>query len=476
MDARVTNPADPALGGLERLGQSVAECELEPLVEGRLPADLRGTLYRNGPGLFDRGSVRKRHLLDGDGYVQALRLGDGTPRYRARFVATDKYRAEQAAGRYLYPTWSTRVPGNWLGNVGNRVRTQAGVAVVMRGGRLFAFDDTGQPWELDPDSLATLGEALLEGGVRLPSYNAHSRIDGRNGDWIQFGQTYARHTTAHVAVTPRDGRGALRYDVPLGRSTYLHDFFVSERYVVFLVHALDFAPLGMLAGLRSFIDSLSWRPELGNLAIVVERASGREVGRFEAPPAFMWHALNAYDDGNTIVADFVGYDVPDHFIGDDAEFFAIMQGRKGVAAAAGTVRRYRIDLVRRRLDQEILATGYHEFPLTAPRANCHRHAVGYFTRGGRPGTNLHSGVCAIDFERGTEDGFDFGPHCQVGEAVPAGERDARAAWLLCLVLDGTAGRTHVAVLDAARLADGPVTRLDLGHAVPLSFHGCWRPA
>ncbi|MCB1748771.1 MAG: carotenoid oxygenase family protein [Gammaproteobacteria bacterium] len=476
MDAKVSTLADTALAGLERLGQSAAECEFEPAVEGRLPPDLRGTLYRNGPGLFERGGARKRHLLDGDGYVQALALGDGAPRYRARFVATDKYRAEQAAGRYLYPTWSTRVPGNWLRNVGNRIRTQAGVAVVMRGGRLLAFDDAGQPWELDPDNLATLGEAVLDGSVRLPSYNAHSRIDGRNGDWILFGQTYGRHTTAHVAVVPRDGRGAVRYSVALGRSTYLHDFFVSGRHVVFLVHALDFAPFGMLAGLRSFIDSLSWQPRLGNLAIVVERASGREVGRFEAPPAFMWHALNAYDEGDAIVADFVGYDEPDHFIGDDAEFFAVMQGRQGVAAAPGTLRRYRIDLARRRLDETTLAGGYHEFPLTVPGANCQRHAVGYFTHGTRAGTNLHSAVRAIDFEHERDDCFDFGPHCHVGEAVPAGERAGRAAWLLCLVLDGAAGRTHVAVLDAARLADGPVARLDLGHAVPLSFHGCWRPA
>jgi all-trans-8'-apo-beta-carotenal 15,15'-oxygenase len=35
---------------------------------------LQGTLYRNGPGLFDRGGGRKRMLLDGDGMIQAYQF------------------------------------------------------------------------------------------------------------------------------------------------------------------------------------------------------------------------------------------------------------------------------------------------------------------------------------------------------------------------------------------------------------------
>jgi Retinal pigment epithelial membrane protein len=87
-------------------------------VEGRLPAALRGTLYINGPGLFDRGGRRKRNLLDGDGLITAFTLGDGAARLQARFVRTDKLRDEAAAGRYLYATWTTQRPGGLFRNVG----------------------------------------------------------------------------------------------------------------------------------------------------------------------------------------------------------------------------------------------------------------------------------------------------------------------------------------------------------------------
>ena len=42
--------------------------------------------------------------------------------------------------------------------------------------------------------------------------------------------------------------------------------------------------------------------------------------------------------------------------------------------------------------------------------------------------------------------------------------------------DGGTRRSSLAVLDAARIGDGPVARLLLEHHVPVSFHGSFRPA
>src|SRR6185369_7029134 len=100
------------LGRSEQGGRDEA-----PRVEGQIPAGLEGSLYRNGPGLFERGGVRKPHLLDGDGLVQRLSFRDGRVRYQNRFVGTRKLAAEEAAGRYLYATWSKRAPGGILGHL-----------------------------------------------------------------------------------------------------------------------------------------------------------------------------------------------------------------------------------------------------------------------------------------------------------------------------------------------------------------------
>src|ERR1700674_105769 len=46
-------------------GIAVDRTDSIPTVEGLLPPELSGTLYRNGPGLFERDHYRKSTILDG---------------------------------------------------------------------------------------------------------------------------------------------------------------------------------------------------------------------------------------------------------------------------------------------------------------------------------------------------------------------------------------------------------------------------
>jgi carotenoid cleavage dioxygenase-like enzyme len=55
---------------------------------------LRGTLYRNGPGIFERNGHRLRCILDGDGMIQSFTFDGSAVRYCNRFVRTGKYQDE----------------------------------------------------------------------------------------------------------------------------------------------------------------------------------------------------------------------------------------------------------------------------------------------------------------------------------------------------------------------------------------------
>ena len=67
-------------------------------IEGRLPAELRGTLYRNGPAVHERFGLRYRHWFDGDGMVQAFRFDGAALTHRGRVMHTPKLARELAAG------------------------------------------------------------------------------------------------------------------------------------------------------------------------------------------------------------------------------------------------------------------------------------------------------------------------------------------------------------------------------------------
>src|SRR6185295_18341439 len=81
---------------------------------GRIPGWLRGTWYVNGPARFERAGARYRHWLDGDGMVCSLRFEENAIRFTNRFIQTRKWKAEEAAGRFLYRGFGTAFSGDRL--------------------------------------------------------------------------------------------------------------------------------------------------------------------------------------------------------------------------------------------------------------------------------------------------------------------------------------------------------------------------
>lgn len=454
------------------------ELDYCPAIEGKLPVALQGSLYRNGPGRYELGGVRKTHLLDGDGMIQAFDFSDGQVRYRNRFVRTQKFLQEEQAARFVLPTWSTRAPGGVWHNTGNRIKSQAGVTVVARNDRLYAFDEVDLPYGLSPESLETTGEEQVGARDVRASYKAHTKTDPRSGAWLLLGVEFGRRMILHLAEHGPDGSLLRSQRAVAPRTVYFHDWFATERYVIVSLQPLRISLGRYLLGLGSFMDSLRWKPGQGNLLMIFDRSGVRRPAVLTAPACFMWHALNAYEQGNTIVADFVGYDAPDHFVGDQAAFRTVMQGRPGLQSNAGTVRRYVIDLSQKHVREETISSDVHEFPMLDPAMALARHRYGYFTTASEGPTVFHNGLARVDVESGRRDVFSMGPNVHLGEPIYVPEVGASEdeGWLLSLGLDGTTGCSFLGVFAAHRLAEGPVACVLLRHPTPLSFHGWWRGA
>ena len=72
------------------------------VVEGELPADLRGSYYRNGTNpVFEPNG--RYHPFDGDGMVHAMHIGEGGAHYVNRLVETPALIDERAAGASVSP-------------------------------------------------------------------------------------------------------------------------------------------------------------------------------------------------------------------------------------------------------------------------------------------------------------------------------------------------------------------------------------
>lgn len=462
------------------LGQTLEQEHIyQPKVKGKIPEGLKGTLYRNGPGRFDRGNVRKNNLLDGDGMIQAFCFEDGKVTYQNKYVQTEKLQEEERAGKLTNETWTTLAPGGFWKNLGPpAIKSQAGISTVYKNGKLYAFDEVSAPYILDGTTLETQGQEVIGSGA-LQNVKAHTKFDSQSGDWILFGTSFGKVMTAHIVIQAKDGSIKNEFSMPMPRMAYMHDFFVTENYVILNLHPAKVNLLPMMTGRKAFSDALSWEPEKGSLLAILHKNGDQKPIYVEAPASWMWHSYNAYEEKDKIIADFIGYDDPDHFLGEEAAFRTIMNGHLGLANAKGLPRRYEIDPTTGEITEAILDQASSEFPMVLHAVGCHRHTVGYATAGNHNAI-FHSGLTKYNFETGQSDSFDFGPMVHVGEAVlasdPEAPQDENRGWLLTLCLSGEDGKSFLAILDASAISAGPVATVQLEHHTPLSFHGAWRPA
>jgi all-trans-8'-apo-beta-carotenal 15,15'-oxygenase len=473
------DPARPYLGLATTLRE---EHSYQARLEGKIPAQLRGTLYRNGPGLFDRGGLRKRNLLDGDGMVQSFQITESGVQYRNRFVRTKKYQAEEAAGRFLYPSWSTQAPGGFWGNflgIGE-LTGQAGISVFPWQRKLYAFDECSLPYELDPENLKTNGISRLGLPEGFTIYAAHAKIDPASGDWLHFGVLYGPSPKLHITIFERGGSLKLHRVLPMPRNVYMHDWFVSKRYLIFSFHPVEIAFWSVFFGRKSLVDSLSWKPEKGNLIMVLDRSNDTPPIMLEASARFMWHSCNAFEKGGEIVADFIGYRNPDHFVGADPVASAVMAGRRGEFAFPGALWRYLIDPAARTIREEMLGEGSYEWPRVNEQHRCHDYRFGYLVKT-RPGDFFWTIVSRVDMRTGRTVNYDFGAGCYLTEPVfvPLPGRvylpgDAsEPGFLLIEAYDSLTRHSFLAVLQADNIGAGPVAIVHLEHHVPFSYHGWW---
>jgi carotenoid cleavage dioxygenase len=206
-----------------------------------------------------------------------------------------------------------------------------------------------------------------------------------------------------------------------------------------------------------------WDPRYPARVGVFRRdGDGRDIRWFEVEPCYVFHPLNAYDEGDTIVLDVVRH----------AKMFATQV--IGPSEGPPTLERWTIDRAGGKVREERVDDRAQEFPRIDERLTGRRHRFGYSVGIGAVGM----GDSALRHDRvsGESRAREFGPGHTAGEftfvpnAPDAAEEDGV---LLGYVTDARADRTDLVVLDAQTLED--VARVHLPVRVPAGFHGNWLP-
>ena len=450
----------------------VVEHAAVPLaVDGEIPAYINGTAYFNGPARFERGGLKYKHWLDGDGMVCAFDVRSGSPRLSNRFIRSEKFTREEAEGRAIFRTFGTSFTGDALKR-GVGLESPVNVSAYAFQRRLLAFGEQGLPWEIDPETLETKGLYTFNRQLNdVTPFSAHPKIDHHSGELFNFGVSFsAANPIINLFRFQPDGALVYRKRLKLPYPASTHDFAISQHHIVIYVSPLVLRMDALLQEGATVMDALSWQPELGSQLIVASRETGEEVARVDVGGHYCLHMVNAFERDGQLIVDVVDYDkplypeyqvIPNLF----SDSFRGRPMRLTVDVQAQAVKE-RFDIAYANSpdfpahDMELTGLPYDHFWMLG------------ISSSGQSGRKFFDEIVRIDWPTRSFEVFRA-PALHYFGGEPLFVRDpaqAGAGAVICQLFDAQRCRSSFVVFDAFNLTSGPVATCHTSSPVPLLFH------
>jgi len=477
----------PRLAALHQKAHDARPGEVDVVLavrEGEVPRSLRGVLFRNGPGRQSAHGVPYAHPFDGDGMIFRFAFEDGQVRYRNRFVRTRFFQDEERAGKVLYRSFGTNLPGGLAANLlRTRFKNAANTSVVRHGGVLLALWEGGLPHAIAEDTLTTLGPYDFEGRLanragwldrkiapHLP-FSAHPRRCPETGDLFGFGTAYGRTNRLFLYRVRPSGTMDEPEEITLPKLSFLHDFVLTRSYRVVFDLPASFAVGRTLAGLVPPVEAITFR-DAPTVVRLFPRDRRRPRLTFEVSAAFVFHFVNGFErDDGTIVVE-----------GVRTSRFPSLPGTRELAAGGAfypvpLLTRFVLDPRTGHAREETVSHIPCELPTLAPAEVSRPHSLVFAIAGEEvsAGTEhiapFFSRVVRFDRRAGTERSVDLGDALTGEPLYVPPPTPGDEGLVLTLVYEGAREKSALYVLSADTLETRAVC--ELPHAVPPGFHGTW---
>lgn len=470
----MSNEANEMFAAISRPNPVETDYEITN-IEGEIPRELNGTLYRNGPNQKTAPAAGNRalHFFDGDALINAIRFDDGKASCRGRFAQTESFLREQKEGVYCMGG------GNLLADKvleDPPPGIQPNTNVVSHAGRLFALVENAPPFELDPISLESVGPWRYDDKMLGMATTAHPKIDRKTGQmWIHGYQPIEPYVQLYAVE--QDGSVSLAEAIDAPWPSMMHDFAITENYVIFPLGSVYFDIQAIAEG-GTFGDALKARPDLNMKFGIRRREAGSETRWFDAPSsAYMFHPGNAYEEDGKIFMDACTYEDPQRLLDS-------LGSIRNAVDCDGFIAHpylYEFDLASGTCKETKLSDISAEFPRIDDRLIGYKNRWGYAATG-EPGEDAGSFARRITkYDRQGGPSVDrpivhgqwvgepvFVPRCEGAE-----EDDG---FVLNQLFDAVGDRSAIEIHDARAIGAEPLARLWLDERVPVGFHGNWLQA
>jgi len=416
-------------------------------VTGAIPAELDGRYVRTGANPLSGTSA---HPFLGDGMLHGVRLRDGQAQwYRNRYVQTPFIKN---------PDVNVLDPSVMM----DMTYSKANTHIVGHAGKFLALEEGHFPYVVDGD-LNTLGPTDFD-GVLQGSFTAHPKICPVTGELLAFGYSAMEPYLRYLRVSA-EGQLVQTENITVGGPTMMHDFNITQNYIIFM----DLPACFNLELAMSGDMPIRWDDSYpARLGVMPRTGTDADVTWYDINPCYVFHPMNAYEDGDKIILDVARFS---HIWRESSVDFPPPDlWRWTIDTAAGKVHEAQVD------DRPA------EFPRVADHVVGLKHRFGYMMgmsdMGNDDPMKASGAILKYDRETGQRSDIEFGMGRVGGEPVFAPAADAKSeddGYLMTYVYDANTDTSSMVIMDAASMDDTPVASIQLPR-IPNGFHGSWIPA
>jgi carotenoid cleavage dioxygenase len=210
------------------------------------------------------------------------------------------------------------------------------------------------------------------------------------------------------------------------------------------------------------------RDRPSRFGILPRHGNNSNIRWFESPSCYVFHTLNAYEDGDEVVLIACRMNSTTVLISSDSQ--------PDPEGNIPRLYRWRFNLNTGTVHEEMLDDVASEFPRVNENLLGRQNRYGYTNKAANNPLPLFEGIIKYDFSSGKSQTHEFGEGRYGGEAVFAPRPGATTeddGWLMTFVHDEGSDTSELVVVNAQDVTAEPVARVIIPQRVPYGFHGAW---